>query len=169
MNQVPALMLHKLNISTGGQIEVATWVCFCFFYGISHPMMRQYWHLFFSVWKAMSRTAFLFPPSLALSVSICVGQTWACVCVQSLSLLDTPQFYSPGPPCGMLYSVGPMEEGHPGTQRELKHMHTNTLKDTYNTHTRTNMHTQTNTAVESHHKPLAGIQGKDEWCWKASV
>lgn len=42
----------------------------------------------------------------------------------SLALLGTPRAHSPGPPCGMLYSVRPMEEGHPGTQHECTRTHT---------------------------------------------
>lgn len=45
-----------------------------------------------------------------------------------LSPWHSPHAHSPGPPCGMLYSLRPMEEGHPGTQQE--HGHANALADT---------------------------------------
>ena len=74
---------------------------------------------------------------LSLSVSIRISCIWNCAVV--LSPWHSPLAHSPGPPCGMLYSVRPMEEGHPGTQREHTHTHTHTLARSpthANTHTR---------------------------------
>lgn len=75
-------------------------------------------------------------------------------------LLDTPRWARRrGPPCGMPYSVRPMEEGHPGTRKRVRAPRMHAQARTQNTRT----HTQTNTAVESHHNPLAAVQVKDEW------
>lgn len=51
-----------------------------------------------------------------------------------------------------------MEEGHPGTREKRKRANTHML-----THspTHANTYAWTNTAVGSHHDPLAGVQIKD--------
>lgn len=90
-----------------------------------------------------------FSPSLSVSASV-IFET-----VLSFSLLDTPHMHTaPGPLVECCIMWGLWRKGIPGHGES--------------THTHANTHTQTNTAVESHHNPLADVQVKDEW-WKASV
>lgn len=75
-----------------------------------------------------------------------------------LSPWHSPLVHSPGPSCGMLYSARPMEEGHPGTREERKRANTHMLTQSP---THANTYARTNTAVGSHHDPLASFQIKD--------
>lgn len=83
-------------------------------------------------------------------------------------LLDTPRWARRrGPPCGMPYSVRPMEEGHPGTRERVRAPRVHAQARTQKTRVRTHRQIQLLRAITTLWPPSKSKTS--ESCWKASV
>lgn len=100
------------------------------FHSMSFQVLRQHQPLFTSgPSKTWGKSLFVvvFFPSLTLFLSVSASVAFESAVCCSPSPWHSSLAHSPGPPCGMLYSVRPMEQGHPGTQGERTRAHTHML------------------------------------------